>query len=70
MLCEVCSKLASMPSNRICLRCKGIISNNLSVICDNCSNQERLCAMCLKKLYSISKINRPQSNCSHCGGGK
>lgn len=68
MLCNACSKLVLMNHKRSCLRCKGIISNNLSVVCDNCSALERLCSICLKKLYDTSKSNKIKSNCGGCGG--
>jgi len=70
MLCNTCTNLASLNAKRVCLRCKGTIYSNLAVICDNCSKNEKMCAVCLKKMYeSVGKI-RPKSNCSTCGGGK
>ena len=67
MLCNSCSKLALMPASRTCVRCKGIIFNNISVVCDNCSNLEKLCSICLKKMYDSGSKQRPRSNCSSCG---
>lgn len=67
MLCNACSKLALLTASRTCLRCKGTIFNNISVICDNCSALEKLCSICLKKLYSSNSKQKPRSNCSSCG---
>ena len=67
MLCINCSKLAFVSSPRNCLRCNGTILNNLSVVCDNCSNSERLCSVCLKKMISPAVRNRSRSNCGSCG---
>jgi len=67
MLCLTCSKLSVLSSKRICLRCKGGIYNNMSVVCDNCSNKEQLCSICLKKIFNSNNRIRPKSNCSSCG---
>lgn len=67
MLCNSCAKLALINTQRACLRCKGIIFSNLAVICDNCSKNEKLCAICLKKIYDATTKQRPKSNCSGCG---
>lgn len=67
MLCNHCSKLAIIHSQRICLRCKNMIYSNLAVVCDNCSKNENLCAICLKKLNNIATKQRVKSGCSGCG---
>jgi len=67
MLCNNCTKLALINSKRICLRCKSMIYFNLPVVCDNCSKTENLCAICLKRLNSITTKQRPKSGCSGCG---
>jgi len=68
MLCNTCSKLASMNTQKTCLRCNSFIYINLSVICDNCSKTEKLCSICLKKLYNPAV--KPKSNCGNCGNNK
>jgi hypothetical protein len=67
MLCNACSKLAFLNASRVCMRCKGSILNNLSVVCDNCSTLEKLCSVCLKKLQDPAIKQRSRSNCSSCG---
>lgn len=67
MLCSACSKLLLIDNKRICLRCKGGIYNNLSVICDICSKQENICSICLKKMHNPIISRKPRSNCSSCG---
>jgi len=66
MLCNSCAKLALINANRICVRCKGAITNNLAVICDNCSSKEKLCAICLKKMHNDLSRRAPKS-CKSCG---
>lgn len=68
MLCTNCANLAVLNTHRICLRCNGMIYSNIAVICDNCSNSEKLCAICLKKIYNAANRVRTKSNCSGCGG--
>lgn len=69
MFCSQCSKLAILNTNRVCVRCQGSILNNLSCICDNCSKQQNICAICLKK---ISSAMGPNGNIlrrgCRCGG--
>lgn len=67
MLCNTCNKLSILNSKKTCLRCKGTIYSNIAVICDNCSKNENLCAICLKKLYNTITRQRPKSACSSCG---
>lgn len=67
MLCINCSKFATNSNKRGCVRCKSIILNNLSVICDNCSKIENMCSICLKKLSSPQKHEKVRSKCSSCG---
>lgn len=67
MLCENCKKLAVLPQNiRKCIRCQSTIPNNLSCICDACSDQNGLCSICLKKVHLTPKPKKS----SGCGCGK
>lgn len=65
MLCATCSKLAFLVTKRICVRCGMAILNNLSVICDYCSNNDRVCSVCLKKIQSPSVLRN--RGCGRCG---
>ena len=66
MLCSNCSKLALSNSNKNCSRCKAVINNNLSVICDACSANGKQCSVCLKKIVSQQARNAGRG----CGCGK
>lgn len=68
MLCNSCSKLLALPSQKMCLRCRGTILLNLSVICDGCSMAEKMCSICLKKLVEAVGRIKPRGNCGSCGG--
>jgi hypothetical protein len=70
MLCLECIKLAILQTTRICIRCQGTILNNLSCICDNCSNDQKVCSICLKKISigtsgQNKKVLKP--GCRSCG---
>lgn len=66
MFCPNCSKLAMLFVKRNCITCRSDINNNLSVLCEKCSNSEQACSICLKKLYN--KNLQPKSlGCSSCG---
>ena len=70
MFCPECNKLAIIKAKRVCVRCKGEITNNISCICDKCSNEQRICSACLKKLSighggAIKYPIRP--GCRSCG---
>lgn len=67
MLCSNCSKLSLNAAQRVCVRCKGTILNNIAVICDGCSKIENMCSICLKKLINQTVARRHKSNCSSCG---
>ncbi len=45
-------------TKKICARCKGEVLNNLSILCEYCSNSEKKCAICLKKTNNIQTRNR------------
>lgn len=65
MFCASCSKLAFMVNaNRLCLRCNQHVNNNLSVLCESCSTQDSVCAVCLKKVNKNPQLVRA---CKSCG---
>lgn len=65
MICNNCATLSSMFSKKQCLKCNLEIFNNKYVICENCSDRDRVCAICLKKM--ITK-NKKLSGCGACKG--
>lgn len=70
MLCTSCSKLSMMHVSRKCIKCQGQILNNISCICENCSNSEKLCSVCLKKIYLEKHIGYNKvfnGGCRSCG---
>jgi hypothetical protein len=62
MLCVNCSKLLYNYSNNKCYQCKEIVGNDLSILCDKCSDKDNVCSCCLKKMRNYLK-----SGCSACG---
>lgn len=68
MFCQACTKLAILFTNRTCVRCQGNITNNISCICDKCSNEQNICSCCLKKMINLN-IKKPSGGCKSCGGG-
>ncbi len=69
MFCQQCSKLAILNDNRVCVRCQGLILNNLSCICDKCSDTQNICSVCLKKIHLGLEQNKFQlrRGCGSCG---
>lgn len=65
MICSSCSKLSSIATKKQCKKCKTDIYSNIAVICNSCSDKNNICAYCLKKLLSDSKL-RPKG-CFSCG---
>lgn len=63
MLCVNCSKLSYIYANKKCIRCNSNVNINIAVLCDACSNSDRLCAICLKK----TNLNKSQSKGCGCG---
>jgi hypothetical protein len=52
------------------MSCKGAVYNNISVLCESCSNNNKCCAACLKKVYS--GLENPlyknyMGGCKNCG---
>jgi hypothetical protein len=73
MFCISCAKLANRSDNRICIRCNRTININISCICDGCSNEQKLCSVCLKKinLTPDGKLLVAQKRgCKSCGRNK
>jgi hypothetical protein len=69
MFCPECSKLAVLNTKKICVRCQGLIVDNLSCICDKCSREQNMCSICLKKLHIVNgqNVNPIRRGCSACG---
>lgn len=63
MLCPTCSKLATVYTNKICIKCQLQINQNILVLCDSCSKQSRSCAACLKNIG-------PRNTIKDCGCNK
>lgn len=64
MFCSTCSKLALLVTQRVCIRCNAAVFNNLSVLCEQCSNTNKICSICLKK---IQNPKPKYQGCGHCG---
>ncbi len=62
MICTNCSNLVFLNTIKPCVKCRGEIINNLSVICNNCSNATKQCAVCLKRI-----LPPKQSKGCNCG---
>jgi hypothetical protein len=67
MLCVNCSKLSFLNTKKHCIRCDGDVYNNISVLCEICSNTEKVCSVCIKKTQNISKIKSFNVGCHSCG---
>lgn len=65
MLCPNCVKLAFLHTNKSCIRCQGVVLNNVSVLCDFCSANSKQCSVCLKKV--ISEAERVAHKGCNCG---
>ena len=65
MLCNNCKNLAFLVTKRICIKCGIDVLNNISVLCELCSNTDRICSVCLKKIHEMIKHN--YQGCNHCG---
>lgn len=66
MMCSNCVKLAFFESKKPCIACQGEILNNLSVLCEFCSNSNTVCSVCLKNInHFIEK--KTSSVCGPCG---
>lgn len=66
MFCDSCNQLSILSANKICVKCKSIVYNNLSVLCDVCSTTNKQCSICLKKIVSAQERNKNRG----CGCGK
>jgi hypothetical protein len=65
MLCPNCSKLAFIKANKTCIRCQGVITINIAVICEFCSKTEKKCAVCAKTI--ITEAARFAQRGCNCG---
>lgn len=66
MFCITCSKLVILQSNKICLNCQGIVNNNISVLCEFCSNSEKICSVCLKRVNNSAVDKFKNAGCFSC----
>lgn len=66
MFCPNCSKLSFQHTNKPCLRCQGSVLNTISAICEFCSNTERQCAACLKKVLNPATKKTRVGGCGSC----
>jgi len=66
MFCPNCSKLVMMATIRSCITCRSNINNNLSVLCEKCSNADMACSICLKKIYN-QNLQPKSAGCRSCG---
>jgi hypothetical protein len=66
MFCTNCSKLALLVTTRFCIKCHASVFNNISVLCENCSNTGKVCSVCLKKVNTQTNQQRYRG-CGRCG---
>jgi len=50
MLCQSCSKLATVYTKKTCMKCQLPVNESISVLCDMCSKQSKSCSACLRKI--------------------
>lgn len=66
MICDRCLKLSNLFTKRNCKKCKAEIYSNIAVLCNNCSNIDKVCAICLKKIVNHNSLR----TCGKCGNKK
>lgn len=66
MFCINCSKLVLLYTKKTCIRCQRDIMNNLSVICEFCSNTDKVCSICLKKTNNSQLDKFKTAGCGPC----
>ena len=66
MFCPNCLKLAYLHTKKPCLKCQGEVLNTISVLCEFCSNTEKICAVCLKKVNNSATNKFAYGGCGHC----
>ena len=54
MLCANCSRLSFQYTKKKCLRCQADVIISLAVICEACSLNNKICAICSKKLQNAN----------------
>jgi hypothetical protein len=70
MLCPSCNKLVILNSKKKCIRCQGVVQQNIAILCESCSAVSKSCAICLRKIYK--NLDNPiyknmGSGCKSCG---
>lgn len=53
MICKKCSTLYITNGKRHCMRCKEEIHKNICIICPKCSENQKICEICLKNTEII-----------------
>lgn len=66
MLCPTCIKLSFQNTIKKCMRCQGQIIKSIASLCDNCSNTEKQCSACLKKLQNSAIAKHYYGGCGSC----
>jgi transposase len=66
MFCSACLKLAKFVTRKKCIKCQAEVLNNISVLCEQCSNSQKICSVCLKKIVDQLKQLRHRG-CGRCG---
>lgn len=66
MLCPNCSKLVFLNTKRKCVRCQNEVLNNISVLCETCSNVDKICSVCLKKTNNPEMKKLSHGGCGSC----
>lgn len=70
MLCQTCSKLQILPTNKFCIKCKSVVKQSIAILCDTCSITSKSCAACLRKVFKglDNPIHKSHSGgCKSCG---
>lgn len=68
MLCDSCNKLATLYTTKKCMKCQGSVTQNISVVCEACSNSNQSCSACLKKMIKKDYVLRSHATgCRSCG---
>lgn len=66
MLCPTCTKLAFQYTKKLCLRCQAPVTKSICALCELCSNSDKQCSACLKKLQNSSVKKHYYGGCGNC----
>lgn len=69
MICLNCEKLAFSQQNKKCINCSADINYKQHVLCNSCSEQQKVCCVCIKKIFKQEnlKFKSFSSKCNTCG---